>query len=98
LPAGSTIILRATDDSELGEIEWSQSHLIVWASASRVEVFIDGVLQESASAIFSLPGGLTKETLGIIFADQPATRLGGAHTDVEKRMSFWGRVKNRLHF
>lgn len=80
VPAGSSISLTSSDDARkqgAGEVEWAEGRVIVWATASRIEVRIDGILQESASARIVAPAGLTKNILGLLFADQPAARLGG---------------------
>jgi hypothetical protein len=78
--ARTSVTLVSSDGSEnclIGQMEWTADRLVVWATAQTVAVSIDGVLQQSASAIIPIPDGLTKETLGILFADQPAARLGG---------------------
>lgn len=81
---------------ELGEVEWTPDNLVVWASAQTVEVFIDGVLQDSGSAMIPIPDGLTKQMLNIVFAGQPAARLAGANVDADERVSLWERIKRCL--
>ncbi|MBB6426706.1 hypothetical protein [Sphingopyxis sp. JAI128] len=98
VPARSTVAMRAASGRAVGEIEWTLDHLIVWASAPTVEVFIDGVLQDSGSATIPIPEGLTKGMLNILFAGQPAARLGGAHVNVDERVSLWGCITNRLRW
>jgi hypothetical protein len=99
VPVRSTVILKASGASEecvAGEVEWTSDHL-VWAVASTVEVFVDGVLQESSSAVIPVPDGLTKGMLNIVFAGQPAARLGGAPNALE-RTSWSQRIRRRLGF
>lgn len=98
VPVRSTVAMRPASGSTLGEVEWAPDHLIVWASAPTVEVFIDGVLQDSGSATIPIPEGLTKGMLNTVFAGQPAARLGGAHPRSDKRVSLWGRIKHRLRW
>jgi hypothetical protein len=69
----------------------------VWASASKVEVFINGKLQDSASAVIPAPESMTREMLNIVFADQPKFRLGGVNTGAKERQPFWKRIKSCLH-
>lgn len=83
-PVRSTITFDPSggpEDCPLGQVEWTTDHLLVWATAQRVAVFVDGELQHTGSAVIAVPDGLTKGMLGIVFADQPAARLGGAPSD-----------------
>ncbi|HEV2598593.1 MAG TPA: hypothetical protein VGU00_09570 [Sphingopyxis sp.] len=98
VPTRSTITMRPSIGRTLGEVEWTPDHLIVWASAPMVEVFIDDMRQDSASAAISVPEGLTKGMLNIVFAGQPAARLGGAPVNMNERVSLWGRIKHRLRW
>jgi len=98
VPARSTIAMRPPRGRNLGEVEWTPDHLIVWASVPTVEVFVDDVLQDSASAAISVPQGLTKGMLNIVFAGQPAARLGGDPANMDERVSLWGRIKHRLRW
>ncbi len=98
VPARSTITMRPPSGRAFGEVEWTPEHLVVWASAPTVEVFVDGVLLDSASAAISVPEGLTKGMLNIVFAGQPATRLGGAPANMNQRVTLWGRIKRRLRW
>lgn len=98
VPARSTIAMRPPRGRNLGEVEWTPDHLIVWASVPTVEVFVDDVLQDSASAAISVPQGLTKGMLNIVFAGQPAARLGGDSANMDERVSLWGRIKHRLRW
>jgi hypothetical protein len=98
VPVRSTITLNPSGGSQgctLGEVEWTPYHLVVWASAQTVEVFIDGVLQESGSAVIPIPDGLTKEMLNIVFSGQPAARLAGAGS-LRSRATWWQRISRRL--
>jgi hypothetical protein len=61
-----------------------------------VAVSIDGVLQRSGSALIPVPDGLTKQMLGIVFADQPAARLGGSGSHLTERTPWWKRLSRRL--
>lgn len=76
----------------LGEVEWGEEYLVVWAGAKTVEVFVDGVLQDSGSASIPIPNGLTKGMLDILFRDQPAARLGGGRS--LERPSLWRRIRS----
>lgn len=98
VPVRSTITMKAAGDceSEVGEIEWGPDHLVIWASAQMVEVFIDGALQKSGSASIPAPAGLDKAMLGIVFADQPAARLGGSGFLASRRMSWLERTRRRF--
>lgn len=96
IPARSIITLRNSqipESSALAEIESAPDHIVVWANAPTIEVLIDGVLQKSGSASIPIPAGLTKETLNILFAGQPAARLGGAHPEAYEHLSWWKRIK-----
>ena len=94
VPTGSTIVLRSLDDSELGEVEPGNAQFTIWASARKVEVFIDGELQDTASAHIATPEGASRKMLEIMFASQPAARLGGAPYLPEKPpSSFWQKIK-----
>jgi hypothetical protein len=98
VPVRSTVAMKGAGgrESEVGEIEFKPDHLVVWASAQTVEVFIDGAFQESASASIPVPAGLSKAMLGIVFADHPAARLGGSGFPASKRMSWFERVRRRF--
>ena len=98
VPARSTVALKPAKGSTLGEVEWDPDHLIVWASSPTVEVFIDGVLQDSGSAMIPVPDGLTKGMLNIVFADRPTARLGGAHAYTDERVALWDRIERRLRW
>lgn len=102
VPAGSTIALRAAGDANdalLEETEWTPDHLVLWASApGTVKVFIDEAHQESASEVIEIPDGLTRQMLNVVFAGQPAARLGGRSSDVAEQTSLWQRFRRRLGF
>jgi hypothetical protein len=100
VPARSTIALRAsseTGEGVLDEVEWTADYLALWASTpGTLKVFVDGELQDSASALVPIPEGMTRQMLNVVFADQPAARLGGRHLHVVERTSWWQRVRLRL--
>ncbi len=99
VPVRSTITFNPSgghDDCPLGQVEWTTDHLVVWATAQRIAVYVDGVLQHSGSAVIPVPDGLTKGMLGIVFADQPAARLGGAPSDPIGRTSWWQLIRRCL--
>ena len=96
VPDGSTILLRSADGSALGEVERTEDYCTIWATASKVEVFIDGVLQETASSQIAVPDGLTKQMLTVMFGGRPEARLGGEHSSATGRISMWQRVKSLL--
>ena len=79
VPVRSTLAIRPSGGCASGEAEWPPDHLVIWAHAPTIEVFIDGKLQDSASATIAAPDGLTKGMLGILFAGQPSARLGGTY-------------------
>ncbi|MBB3981146.1 hypothetical protein GGR44_000777 [Sphingobium fontiphilum] len=96
VPARSTISLHPSDGCGLGEIEWVEDRFVLWATCRTVEVFIDGALQSSGSALIPLSGGLTKGILHILFADHPAARLGGRSWHERKHASMWEWLKRLL--
>lgn len=99
IPIGSTITLESLGGSEKdapGEVEWTPEHLVVWATAQRVQVYIDGERQESGSATISIPDGLTKGMLNILFADYPAARLGGTSVGEAAQTSWWRKLRHRF--
>jgi len=87
VPARSTIVLSASGEAGedvVDESEWTAGHLVLWVSTQgTVKVFVDGELQESASALVPLPEGMTKQILDLVFANHPAARLGGRPADVK---------------
>jgi hypothetical protein len=96
VPVRSAITLTTSGNAEprgIGEIEWSPGYLIVWASGPTVAVSIDDVVQKSGSAIIPIPDGLNKHMLNVVFADQPAARLGGGPSHGVGTTSIWQRVK-----
>ena len=100
VPARSTVTLSAADGVEdclIGELEWTPDHLVVWANApGRIEARVDGVLQETGSAVIPVPEGLTKQMLNLVFAGQPPARLGGEPLDGPEHVPWWQRVRRRL--
>ncbi|RYD55358.1 MAG: hypothetical protein EOP60_06295 [Sphingomonadales bacterium] len=99
VPARSAIALKSLRGSQacrLGEVEGTPDHLIVWASAETVQVYIDGVVQESSSALIPVPDGLTKQMMKVLFAGHPAARLGGTGFNDADGLSWWGRLRRRL--
>ena len=100
IPVRSTVALRAPSVGEtrgIGEVEWTADHLVVWSTApGTVEVFIDGVLQDSGSAVAPVPNGLSKQMLNLLFADHPSARLAGRSSEEAERMSWWRRVRSRF--
>jgi hypothetical protein len=99
VPARSTIAVRASggpEPSEVGEIEWVSDHVVIWATAKMVEVYIDDELQDTASAIVSLPDGLSKGMLNVMFKGHPSARVGGAASEPHQKPSWWDRLRRRL--
>ena len=97
--ARSTITMHAPTggECEIGEVEWTPDHLVVWANfGSKIEVAIDGVHQSSASATIPIPDGLTKKMLNIMFAGQPTARLAGRPLDEPTSRSWWRRMRGQL--
>ncbi|WP_374295356.1 hypothetical protein [Sphingomonas sp.] len=99
VPVRSTVALKApsgAEAQEVGEVEWASDHIVVWASARTVAVFIDDVLQDSASAFVPVPDGLSKGMLNILFKGHPTARLGGAASDTGNRASWWVKLRRRF--
>ncbi len=99
IPVRSTVALKAPVGDEaqtIGEIEWASDHVVVWANRTTVAVFIDDVLQDSASAIVPIPDGLNKAMLNILFKGHPTARLGGAASDTADQASWWERLRRRF--
>lgn len=99
IPVRSAITMAwsgGSEESALGELEWTPDHLVVWANVSTIRVFIDGVLQDTSSASIPIPADLTKAMLKIVFAGQPTARLGGAYADANKRKTWWSRLRRRF--
>ncbi|WP_294332352.1 hypothetical protein [uncultured Sphingomonas sp.] len=97
VPPSATITLKTPDGVEsgtVGEIEWGPENLIIWANGPTVAVFVDDVLQESASAIVPIPNGLTKGMLNTLFAEHPQARLGGYPLPVVATPPWWRRLRN----
>lgn len=97
--ARSTLTLAPSGGPEsepLGQMEWTADHLVIWATAQTVAVSIDGVLQHSSSAVIPIPDGLTKQMLGILFANEPSARLTGISSPVIHQSSWWKRVGRRF--
>lgn len=91
VPVRSTVAVKVSgrpDGHEVGEIEWASDRVVIWATAKMVEIFIDDVFQDSASAIVPLPEGLRKGMLTLLFANHPSARLGGV-TDSEVYKTSW---------
>ncbi|WP_313442811.1 hypothetical protein [Novosphingobium sp.] len=96
IPIQSNVALKASGDvgeCGVGDIEWASDHVVVWANAKTIEVFIDGQRQDSASAIVAIPNGLSKDMLSILFAGQPSARLGGVDSRVVNRASWRGCLR-----
>lgn len=99
VPARSTITLKTSDGAAqcgLGEIEWGPDNLVVWATGPTVTVFIDDLLRSSGSATIPIADGLTKGMLNVVFANQPAARLGGRLSHAVGPISWRRRVKGLL--
>lgn len=99
VPARSVIMMAWSGESgedTVGEFEWTADHLVVWAHVPTVRIFIDGVLQDSGSAVISVPAGLTRAMLNVVFSGQPTARLGGAHGEPVKRQTWWSRLRGRF--
>ncbi len=99
VPVRSTVAMKAPVGGaaqEIGEIEWASDRVVVWATTTTVAVFIDDVLQDSASAIVPIPDGLSKGMLSILFKGHPTARLGGAASDTVYQASWWERLRRRF--
>ncbi|WP_395394046.1 hypothetical protein WBP07_02390 [Novosphingobium sp. BL-8A] len=99
IPARSNVALKAVGGSEtqaLSDIEWASDHIVVWANATTVEAFVDGVLQDTTSAVVPIPAGLSKEILTALFADQPSARLGGAANSEIAPTPWWKRLRTKF--
>ncbi len=99
IPIRSTVALKAPaggEAPEIGEIEWASDHVVVWANTRTVAVFIDDVLQDSASAIVPIPDGLSKDMLTTLFKGHPTARLGGSASETVDQASWWKRFRRRF--
>ena len=94
LGAQSTLQFVAPNGGDLGDIEQTHDQITLWATTDIVQVFIDGVLQETASASVPAPVGLTKGLLHTVFEAQPSARLGGRPRGSPP--SFWSKLKRRF--
>jgi hypothetical protein len=100
-PARSTIALRLSGesaDNEPCETEVTTDHIVVWVGAGHTAlVFIDGNLQDSASAFLAVPeglGGSTRAFLNLVFGSQPSARVAGR--PFEPRLTLWQQVRRLL--
>jgi hypothetical protein len=100
VPVRSTIALSDPNGSgryAIGEVEWTPDHLVIWASTpGTIEVSVDGVPQQSGSAVIPSPDGLTKQMLKVVFAGLPAARLGGQPFELAEAESWWRRMRRRI--
>jgi hypothetical protein len=96
VPCGSTILLRSPEGSALGSVERDQDSFTLWAAATKVEVLIDGILQDTASSQIAVPEGLTKAMLTAVFGNYPEARLGGKPLNPNVGRSIWSRAKSLL--
>jgi hypothetical protein len=78
------------------EIEETDGRIILWARSGQiVRVFIDDILQRSASASVefpAIPGFTTKGFLSLTMGDHPEARVGGAPFAPEK-LPFWVKLQ-----
>lgn len=98
LPAQSTVRFVAPNGVDVGDLEQAPDQITLWAKADIVQVFIDDVLQETASASIAAPAGLTKAMLHTVFKDQRSARLGGRPLPSRPHISVWNRLKRRMGF
>jgi hypothetical protein len=98
LPARSTVQFKAPNGGDVGELEQAHDQITLWANTDIIQVFIDDVLQETASASISAPAGLNKAMLYKLFDGQPSARLGGQPHPTTPLNSIWGKFKRRLGF
>lgn len=98
LPARSTVQFIAPNGGGVGELEQTHDQITLWANTDIVHVFIDDVLQETASASIAAPAGLTKAMLHTVFDAQPSARLGGRPLPSTARISIWSKLKRQLGF
>ena len=103
VPLRSTLTMKIINDrpdSKPVVIEDSGDNIVVWANGGdKVEIFIDGIIQQSGSAVIEVPDVFpqsTKEFLSIAFKHQPAARLGGRAANAPMPTSLWTRLKRRL--
>ena len=98
LPARSTVQFVAPNGGGVGELEQAHDQITLWANTDIVQVFIDDVLQETASAIIAAPAGLTKAMLQTVFDAQPSARLGGRPLPSKAPISIWSKLRRQLGF
>ena len=98
LPAQSTVQFKAPNGDDVGELEQAHDQITLWANTDIVQVFIDDLLQETASASIAAPAGLSKAVLHTVFDAQPSARLGGRPLPSMPRISIWSKLKRLLGF
>ena len=95
LPAGSSVFLRTPVGQPagwLGSVEQTPDHIVIWMNGGTVQLWIDDMAQDSASAVIPTPGSLSKQMLEIVFPDQPTARLGGAAIGASNP-SWWQKIR-----
>jgi hypothetical protein len=97
VPVGGTATLRilnASNQFDSLDVEETGEHVVIWAAdGDCLEVYIDGVLQPTGSASIPVPEGLTKNLLGVVFANQPEAHLAGRRSRIEAP-AFWRRIRS----
>lgn len=100
VPQRSTATLKVINPNSLNAevaAEQTEDHIVIWGNGGDlIEVYIDGALQESASAMVrfpEFPGMQTRDFLQIVFGNQPTARLAG---HLPAKPSIWQRIRRRL--
>ena len=95
VPPRSTVTIAwpaESDPSAPGEFSWTPDHLVLWAAAPTIRVFLDGILQRTASATVPIPAGLTRGMLTVMFENRPEARLAGAPTIGKRHRHWWSAL------
>ncbi len=81
------------------DVEQTKDSLVVWGTGgTRIEILINGELQDTVSAAVTSPdiGGLeTKEFVNLVFGDHPKTRPGGRPTPTQKAWQILSSIFGR---
>lgn len=103
IPTNSTFILKiiGTDLSdEFVDVDDNEGRIIIWAQGGqKIEIYIDGVPQKSASSMIAVPeisGLSTKDFLAVAFGQSPEARLGGQEYSAKAPLSRWQKLRHLI--
>lgn len=105
VPVRSTLTVTVINDKRTThsvEVDEGDEHIVLWADGGdKAEVSIDGVVQDSASAVMPFPetpGLSARSFLNVVFEHAPEARLGGRSPDVPEPVSLLRKLTRRLRF